>query len=246
MATENRLRLIHTNLITVPKDRQRTSIPSDYLQELSDSILKPAGLLNPIIVKKDGEERFILVAGECRLKAWAAIENLPPEISAKYRKGIPVRFISDLTEDELFDVEFEENFRRKSLSWQDESMAFNEHCNRQQILYIIEREEAIDEGEDPADWEPDVPFAQAAASIGVSARQYRRMVIVGRKVLSGDKEVLACDSSRAAGAMLDRRMKRIAENELATFGEIEDEIDQDLDPDITKRLPVARSGGFEG
>ncbi len=50
------------------------------------------------------------------------------------------------------------------------------------------------------------------------------MVTVGRKVSSGDKEVLACDSARAAGALLERRMKRLAENELATFGEVESDV----------------------
>ncbi len=220
MGTENRLRLIQTNLITVPKDRQRQDISNDYIEELRDSILKPAGLLNPIILtpSKNG---YILVAGECRLKAWRAIESLPPEISIKYHKGIPVRMVSDLSQDELFDVEFEENYRRKNLSWQDETAACAKHFERQEAAFALEVEENPDDYED---WEDGIGFEAAASAIGISSRHYRRLVTTGRKVLEGDKEVLACDSARAAGALLERRMKRLAENELATFGEIESDM----------------------
>jgi hypothetical protein len=47
------------------------------------------------------------------------------------------------------------------------------------------------------------------------------MVQVGRAVKDADKEVLACQSARAAGAILERRARRIAQNELVTFGEAE-------------------------
>jgi len=229
VATENRLRLIATSVIKVPEDRQRRDIPQAYLDELRESILRPAGLLHPIIVRRH-KDHFILVVGECRLRAWKSIEELPDVISADYRRGIPSRLTTDLSSDELFDVEFEENYRRKSLSWQDEAKAFSEHYNRQQAKWDVDRQDAIGEGEDIEGLEVEVPFSYAAGQLSIPARSYRRMVIVGRKVLEEDKEVLACDSSRAAGALLDRRMKRIAENELATFGEIEEELDDDSEP----------------
>lgn len=230
MATENRLRLIPTACIQIPEDRQRKDISQEHLEDLRTSIMRPAGLLNPIIVRPNGEDRFVLVAGECRLKAWKQIENFPPEISAKYRKGIPARLLSDLTPDELFDVEFEENYRRKDLSWQDQSVAFWEHFQRQQNRYEVERAEALeDPNENEEDWPEEITFSQAAGAIAISSRHYRRMVTVGRKVIEGDPEILACDSARAAGALLERRMKRVAENELATFGEIEADIEDDLD-----------------
>lgn len=182
--------------------------------------------MNPIILRSE-KDHYVLVVGECRLRAWRKIESLPDLISAKFKKGIPARLTTDLSEDELFDAEFEENYRRRALSWQDEALAFNEHYNRAQLRY--EAECAEYEG-DEDEQEPELSFSAAAGTIGVSPRQYRRMVVVGRKVLEEDKEVLACDSSRAAGALLDRRIKRIAENELATFGEVEESIDVDLEP----------------
>jgi hypothetical protein len=229
VATENRLRLIPTANITIPEDRQRKEITTEQLEELRESIMRPAGLLNPIILRQiDGASpenaSYELVAGECRLKAWKKIESFPPEISKAYRKGIPARLVSDLSSNELFDVEFEENYRRKDLNWKDQSTAFCEHYLRQQMVYEVEREEAISDGEPEEDWGEELPFTQAAGSLKVSSRHYRRMVTVGRKVLSGDKEVLACDSARAAGALLERRMKRLAENELATFGEVESDM----------------------
>jgi len=192
-----------------------------------ESFLRPAGLLNPIIVRPE-KDYYILVAGECRLRAWIKIESFPDGTYPKFRKGIPCRLVSDLSGDELFDVEFEENYRRKALSWQDEAIAFQEHYARAQARYDEELIEARKE-DIYTEWPEDCPFSQASGGIGISPRTYRRLVIVGRKVLEGDKEVLACDSSRAAGALLDRRIKRATEIELATFGEIEEEIDDDLE-----------------
>ncbi len=228
MATENRLRLISTAFITVPEDRQRTKIPDGYIEELRDSFLKPAGLLHPVILRPNGTDKYILVAGECRLLAWKKLEALPG-FGVTYKKGIPARLITDLSEDELFDVEFEENYRRNSLSWQDEALAFAEHYVRAQTRYDVERAEALEDGDDVGDWSEELTFAEPAGALSVSTRHYRRMVVVGRKVYEEDKEVLACDSSRAAGALLDRRMKRIAENELATFGETEESINAALE-----------------
>lgn len=231
MAVDNRLRLISSALISIPTDRQRRTISEDYIQELKDSFLKPAGLLNPIIIRKDlsSRDNYILVAGECRLLAWKQIESMPDIISSKFKKGIPCRFVCDLSEDELFDLEFEENYRRKNLDWQDESLAFMMHYNRQQRAYEAELIEVLDENENRDEWPDEVSFAHAAGRIGTSQRHYRRMVIVGRKVQEKDPQVLSCDSARAAGALLERRMQRVMENELATFGEVEDEISSDLD-----------------
>ena len=226
MSVENRLRLISTSLIKIPEDRQRKSISEDYLDELVESFLRPAGLLNPIIVRPE-KDHYILVIGECRLRAWMKLLDMHEAISKPYQKGIPCRFITDLSGDELFDAEFEENYRRKNLSWQDEAVAFLGHYKRQQIKYDEELIEATKENICDDDWPDDCPWPIAAGSISVSSRIYRRMVMVGRQLLEGDKEVLACDSSRAAGALLDRRIKRVTEIELSTFGEIEEEIDDD-------------------
>jgi hypothetical protein len=198
------------------------------LGELAESFRKPAGLLNPIIVRPE-KDYFILVAGECRLRAWIINESMPAGAYPQFKKGIPCRLVSDLSPDELFDAEFEENYRRKSLSWQDEAVAFRDHYDRAQERYNEELIEARKE-DIYTEWPEECPFTIAAGELNIPDRTYRRLVIVGRKVLDGDKEVLACDSSRAAGALLDRRMKRIAENELSTFGEIEEEIDLDIEP----------------
>ncbi|KKN65212.1 hypothetical protein LCGC14_0483880 [marine sediment metagenome] len=227
MSVENRLRLISTSLIKIPEDRQRKSISEDYLDELGESLLRPAGLLNPIIIRPE-ESFYVLVIGECRLRAWMKLEAHHESISAKFKKGIPCRFITDLSGDELFDAEFEENYRRKNLSWQDEAVAFLGHYQRQQIKYDEELIEATKENI-CEDWPDDCPWSIAAGSISISSRIYRRMVMVGRQLLEGDKEVLACDSSRAAGALLDRRIKRVTEIELSTFGEIEEEIDNEVE-----------------
>jgi len=207
--------IVPTDTIMVPVDRQRKVSTVEDINDLSDSIYK-RGLFNPILLRKEGNT---LVMGERRLRAWQKLEAMPPEAClTNYREGIPARYTDEVAPDELKAMELEENLQRKDLVWQDAAMAFLEYYEVRSVM--IEEEYADDtltEGEEPVSYS----FAAMSGDLNCSDRHCRRMVQVGRAVLGGDPEVLKCDSSRAAGALLDRRARRIAENELVTFGEVE-------------------------
>lgn len=94
--------------ITIPPDRQRTEIDNSYIDELSESI-KIFGLINPIIV----DESNTLIAGYCRIKAHEQLG----------RTEIYVRRWDDLSPTEKTAIEYEENARRKNLSYNDQLLA---------------------------------------------------------------------------------------------------------------------------
>lgn len=91
--------------ITVPP-RQRTDLGD--ITALATSI-KRLGLLQPIIVDRDG----VLIAGCRRLSACRSLgwEDIPATISDEVDAGVKA------------EIEFEENHRRKSMSWQEECIA---------------------------------------------------------------------------------------------------------------------------
>lgn len=220
--------VVPTGTIVVPAGRQRREIEETELDRLADSIYK-RGLLHPIVLRKSDNS---LVVGERRLRAWQKLESLPTlaQEGVDYKAGIPARYTDEMQPDELQAMELEENIQRRDLSWQDASVAFLEYYELKSEKFIEEQREveglnglpANGEGDHPGD--PDhieYTWAMMEGDLNCSSRHCRRMVQVGRRVKEGDKEILSCDSARAAGALLDRRAKRIAENELATFGEVE-------------------------
>jgi len=106
----------------VPASRQRQEFDESALAELKDSILKPIGLMQPIVLRDDGHT---LVAGERRLRAikeiyaqadgptiWHDGERVPLNF-------IPFVRLSQLSEEQIREAELEENIRRVDLTWQE-------------------------------------------------------------------------------------------------------------------------------
>lgn len=136
------MQTIHVNEVVVPEERQRTSIDSTELLDLQESIMKPIGLLQPIVLRND---RKTLVAGERRLRAITAIwESQGPIEPGKFLRGfvhngelvppyqIPYVTLSDIDPELIREAELEENVRRVDLSWQDRARAIaaiHQHLN---------------------------------------------------------------------------------------------------------------------
>ena len=101
----------------------RTIFNEESLEELSQSI-REHGLIQPILVKKDENNEYILVAGERRLKACQRI-NLT-EIKAIITKGNPI------------EISLIENLQRENLKPIEEAEALqkmiNEHSYTQEKL----------------------------------------------------------------------------------------------------------------
>lgn len=101
------------------------------LADLRESILRPKGLVNPIVCYRDGEA-WVLVTGERRLRAIQQINNLspPPTFNCgdtEVHPGwIPITPFGEwLTELDRFEAELEENTHREEIPWQDKITALN-------------------------------------------------------------------------------------------------------------------------
>lgn len=83
----------------------------DYgdLNELKNSILR-RGLIHPLVVNKQSDGRYLLLAGGRR---YAAIKELE-------WTSVAIRFYNDLSPLERLEIELEENLHRKNLEWPEE------------------------------------------------------------------------------------------------------------------------------
>lgn len=102
--------------ITVPDSRQRKDLGE--LDGLKNS-LQEIGQLVPIIVDKNEDGKFILIAGERRLTAAKQLNW--NEIEVKLREELSPR--------ERTYIELEENIRRKQLAWTEEVRAVRMFAN---------------------------------------------------------------------------------------------------------------------
>jgi len=96
-------------------ERQRQDLDPDGIAELAQSIVSIAeltgtsGLLNPIIVDRS----LRLITGRRRIEAHKLLG----------REEIEAKFFEELDELERAVIEFDENHKRKQLTWQEESQA---------------------------------------------------------------------------------------------------------------------------
>jgi ParB family chromosome partitioning protein len=117
---------VETELIGPNPNQPRKYFDEIALQELCDSI-KQTGIIQPIIIRKDGE-KIILVAGERRLRAakMAGLLKIPCILT----KGNPI------------EISLIENLQRENLNPIEESEALNqmiEHYNytQQDLAHVI-------------------------------------------------------------------------------------------------------------
>jgi ParB/RepB/Spo0J family partition protein len=92
----------------IVNERQRKTIEREPLQSLADDIEKH-GLLHPVVITRDGT----LMAGERRLEACKLLGWT----------HIPANFLDELSFREQFLIEFTENERRQSLTWEERTKA---------------------------------------------------------------------------------------------------------------------------
>lgn len=97
--------------IQIPPDRQRQEESEEALAELVESI-KNNGLINPIVIGRDNR----LVTGGRRIKAYLRLG----------RETIEARYFESLDPLERKIVEFDENDKRKQLTWQEAARAIKE------------------------------------------------------------------------------------------------------------------------
>lgn len=114
-------KLIPLTEVVVPPDRQRTSFDPEYIQELAISIRDNCLMHAPVMDEKG------LIAGECRLEAVKLLNEMGEAFwydGEKIPEGmLPYVSVNDLTLVQRFELELEENIRRKDLTWQERTRA---------------------------------------------------------------------------------------------------------------------------
>jgi len=170
--TSGTFRSIPISSITIAPDRQRKDLGN--VEELAESISR-LGLINPVVV----DSSSVLVAGERRLTACRSLGWT----------SIPVQFTDELSEYELQCIEFEENVKRKDLTWQEEAQA-------------VERFHALKQAHEP-DWTRD----QTAAELGMSPRTVTRQLQVAKEIPLNLK-VAEADGLTAAHNLVARSLER--------------------------------------
>ena len=108
---------VDINLVVPNPNQPRTSFKKEELEELANSI-KKNGLLQPILVRKVGDE-YQIIAGERR---WQACKNLG-------MKTVPVR-VKDVGDDESIVLALVENIQRSDLNPIEEAYGYRRMMER--------------------------------------------------------------------------------------------------------------------
>lgn len=173
--------------ITIQRDRRQRRDPEpEAIKELIDSIRR-LGLIHPPVITRD----HVLVAGECRIIACKALGW----------SHIPVQFVDELSEADLYAIELEENVKRRDLPWQDQVEAV--HGYHKLML-----------SQNPA-WTQD----QTADAIGFSNRRVQAILYVGDEIASGNERIIEAPKFSTAEGIVRRARERRVEETLAGLHE---------------------------
>jgi hypothetical protein len=157
--------------------RELTEIP-----ELLDSMNR-VGQLNAVIIERSGELR----AGERR---WTAAQLGNWEM-------IEVKFIDDLAESELQEIELEENIRRVGLPWADECLAIQTYHN-----LLLEQD-------------PNWSITQTGERLSMSRTQVGQKLMVARELGAGNKRIIEAPKLSVAVGVAHRVNQRAQDSATA-------------------------------
>lgn len=176
MKLTNKYQRIPLAAISVDRNtRQRKDL---QITEPFLASIRQRGVLNPVIVQKNANGTFLLIAGERRFTASQQIGLL----------DIPVRFLEDLDPIEAQIIELEENLCRVDLTWRDQVSA---------IYRVHELYKEID---------PDWTAAKTAENIAVLPSSMVVYLRVGRSL--DDPRIANAASMSAAYNLLIRQDDR--------------------------------------
>lgn len=174
---------LQIELINV-QDRLRKDLGD--VDELADS-LRRYGLIQPIVLDQNNR----LIAGERRLRAAQKLGW----------KEIPVVYRETLTVDELHELELEENYQRKEMTWQ-------ERCLSIKVIHTLKSQNAALAGQS---WGQ----TQTAALLGMTSNcAVSYALTVADLIEKKDTAIIECDSMKSALRLLVRRKEDEATKQL--------------------------------
>ena len=109
--------MISINKIKSDSEQPRKAFDSEKIAELTESI-KTHGIIQPLILRKDTEDRYVIVAGERRWRA-AKLAGL---------KEVPA-IIMELSDRDILEISLIENIQRQDLNPIEEAVAYKRLLN---------------------------------------------------------------------------------------------------------------------
>lgn len=109
--------MISINKIKSDSEQPRKAFDSEKIAELTESI-KTHGIIQPLILRKDAEDRYVIVAGERRWRA-AKLAGL---------KEVPA-IIMELSDRDILEISLIENIQRQDLNPIEEALAYKKLLN---------------------------------------------------------------------------------------------------------------------
>lgn len=177
------------DIIVDRENRQRTKLIVDDLvssiQQNEDALPSTFGLLQPIVLRNG----LTLVAGERRLEAFKTLG----------RTVIPALDIENLSEDDAYILELEENYKRLNLKWQEEVRALEK---------IHERFTKKD---------PEWTQERTASRLGVSTTRVSQSLSLA-EALDSEAEVRNANTFSTAYSILQRKQGRELDDVATNIG----------------------------
>jgi DNA modification methylase/ParB-like chromosome segregation protein Spo0J len=185
--------------IYIEENRQRKNLSAESLLELAGSISQ-VGLIHPVVVRRDDQDRVVLVAGERRLRSLEYIWNFGQNVKCgEYSipvNQVPCVYLGEIDPIQAYEIELEENIRRLDISWQERAQAT---ARLAQLKKEIDGEEPS-----PAKLAEEVGLSPSAEGGGGSAAQAVRQDIILAKFLT-DPDIAGAKSRAEAFKLLKRK-----------------------------------------
>jgi ParB/RepB/Spo0J family partition protein len=162
--------------------RARKVVTEDAIAEKMESIAR-IGLIHPLVITREGK----LIAGETRFEALKRLGWT----------GIPIQWSDTLDERELMKIEYEENYKRTDLTWQDQC----DFLRRFHAMYLEEN--------------PDWTQEDTAEAMGLDQTTVSKQLSVAEAIASGDQRVLATKEYSTAVGIVKRQKERRVADELS-------------------------------
>lgn len=240
-----KLHIFEFDEIHVAEARQRKNMAPEALLELAGSIAQ-VGLIHPVVVRRDDQERLVLVAGERRIRAMEYCWNFGQEVRCNGHvipvNCVPCTFLGELDPVDAYEIEYEENVRRTDLSWQDRAAATAQ-------LAQLKGEIAADSGGEPPTLEAlanDLYGPTESGKPNYHAQQTVRQDIQLAQQIAADPAIAKAATRADALRMLDRKQK--AETAAALGRRIGDELKGQhrlIRGDCTQVLPTLDAEQFD-
>ena len=202
------LHILDIHDLHIPDNRQRREFKAEEVTKLADSISQN-GLIQPLVIRLDDQDQYVLVAGERRLRAMIYVWNFGQSVRCGtewFSEGqLPCIFQGEMDPIDAFEMELEENIRRTDLTWQEKAAATSQ-------LYELRRLQAEKRGDSPPTVS-EIALEVRGSNSGGAFDDTRKELLVSRHL--NDPDIAKAKTTDDAFKILKRKEDNRKNTELA-------------------------------